>query len=220
MLRHAPDIPVVVLSGQDDEELAAKAVHQGVQDYLVKGNFDSKQLARAMRYAMERQALLRSLEISRKQQLEFKNQFLSHVSHELRTPLTSIHQFVTILLDGLAGPIVPEQREHLGTILKSAQQLRSMIGDLLEATRAETGKIRVEPHCVSIGALIRQAAAMLGASAQEKQIGIEVAVDETDSAGSRRSGTGSTGAYQPHSQRHQVHTPRRFHHCEGMPGGT
>ena len=51
-------MPVVVLSGQDDEELAVKAVHQGVQDYLVKGAFDSKQLARAMRYAVERQALL------------------------------------------------------------------------------------------------------------------------------------------------------------------
>ena len=66
-----------------------------------------------MRHAMERQALLRSLEMSRKQQLEFKNRFLSHVSHELRTPLTCIHQFVTILLDGLAGEINPEQREHL-----------------------------------------------------------------------------------------------------------
>jgi signal transduction histidine kinase len=40
---------------------------------------------------VERQALLRSLEIAQKQQLEFKNRFLSHVSHELRTPLTCIH---------------------------------------------------------------------------------------------------------------------------------
>ena len=48
VLSRAPGVPVVVLSGQDDEELAVKAVHQGVQDYLVKGSFDSKQLARAM----------------------------------------------------------------------------------------------------------------------------------------------------------------------------
>ena len=107
LLEHAPNVPVVVLSGQDDEVLAMKAVHQGVQDYLVKGNISSKQLERAMRYAVERQALLRALEITQKQQLEFKNQFLSHVSHELRTPLTCIHQYVTLLLDGLVDPLHP-----------------------------------------------------------------------------------------------------------------
>jgi DNA-binding NarL/FixJ family response regulator len=99
VLEKAPNVPVVVLSGQDDEALAIKAVHQGVQDYLIKGDITSKHLERALRYAVERQGLLRSLEITRKQQLEFKNQFLSHVSHELRTPLTCIHQYVTLLLD-------------------------------------------------------------------------------------------------------------------------
>ena len=177
VLHKAPGVPVVVLSGQDDEELAAKAVHQGVQDYLVKGKFDARQLARAMRYAVERQALLTSLDMSRKQQLQFKNEFLSHVSHELRTPLTCIHQFVTILLDGLAGKVSPEQREHLGTVLRSVNQLRAMIGDLLEAARAESGKISIEPRCIVIGDVIRQAVAMLGATAKEKGIGLEIGVD-------------------------------------------
>jgi phosphoserine phosphatase RsbU/P len=177
VLSKAPGIPVVVLSGQDDEELAAKAVHQGVQDYLVKGSFDSKQLGRAIRYAMERQALLTSLDMSRKQQLQFKDQFLSHVSHELRTPLTAIHQFVTILLDSLAGPVSPEQREHLETILRSAQQLRTMIGDLLEASRAESGKVSLQWRCIAMERIIQQAVAMLQASAQARHIGLEMAVD-------------------------------------------
>jgi signal transduction histidine kinase len=177
VLTKAPGVPVVVLSGQDDEELAAKAVHQGVQDYLVKGAFDSKQLARAMRYAVERQALLTSLDMSRKQQLKFKDEFLSHVSHELRTPLTCIHQFVTLLLDGLAGPLTFDQRGHLETILRSVHQLRSMIADLLEATRAETGKISVEPRCIQIERVIRQAVTMLSATADEKRIGLEAGVD-------------------------------------------
>jgi len=177
VLNRAPGVPVVVLSGHDDEELATKAVHQGVLDYLVKGHFDSKQLARAMRYAVERQSLLTSLDMSRKQQLQFKDEFLSHVSHELRTPLTAIHQFVTILLDGIAGTVPPEQREHLQTILKSSQQLRAMIGDLLEATRAESGKLRVEPRCIAIEDVPRQGAAMLRATAQEKQVGLEIAID-------------------------------------------
>ncbi|MGH9549406.1 MAG: histidine kinase dimerization/phospho-acceptor domain-containing protein, partial [Terriglobales bacterium] len=177
VLKAAPGVPIVVLSGLDDENLAVNAVHQGVQDYLVKGSFDSKQLARAMRYAIERQSMLTSLDISRRQQLQFKNEFLSHVSHELRTPLTCIHQFVSLILDGLAGKVIPEQREHLETVFRSVNQLRAMITDLLEATRAESGKIAIEPHCVLIGDLIRQAVAMLQSTAQTKTVGLEAAID-------------------------------------------
>jgi signal transduction histidine kinase len=173
----APDVPVVVLSGQDDEALALKAVNQGVQDYLIKGDFSGKRLERAMRYAVERQSLLRSLEMARKQQIEFKNQFLSHVSHELRTPLTCIHQYVTLLLDGLAGPLAPEQADHLKTVLRSVNQLHAMIRDLLEATRAEAGKLRVEPRCIALSKLIEQAVAMMRPTAQSKQIGLEVGMD-------------------------------------------
>jgi sigma-B regulation protein RsbU (phosphoserine phosphatase) len=177
VLEKAPGVPVVILSGQDDEALAMKALHHGVQDYLVKGDITSGHLERVMRYAIERQALLRSLEMSRHQQLEFKNQFLSHVSHELRTPLTCIHQFVTILLDGLAGEINTEQRYHLGTVLSSVHQLRAMIRDLLEATRAESGKIRIESRCITISDLIQQAVSMMSATAKEKQVGLEVGLD-------------------------------------------
>jgi signal transduction histidine kinase len=178
IMRKAPNVPVVILSGQDDEALAIKAVHQGVQDYLVKGDITSKQLERALRYAVERQGLLRSLEITRQQQLEFKNQFLSHVSHELRTPLTCIHQYVTLLLDGLAGPIAPEQTDHLKTVLKSVNQLHAMIRDLLEATRADSGKLRIEPRCIDIGELIRQAIAMMRPTAADKHVGLEAGLDQ------------------------------------------
>src|SRR5450755_3798915 len=179
IMQKAPNVPVVILSGQDDEALAIKAVHQGVQDYQVKGDITSKQLERALRYAVERQGLLHALDVTRQQQLEFKNQFLSHVSHELRTPLTCIHQYVTLLLDGLAGPIAPDQADHLKTVLKSVNQLHAMIRDLLEATRADSGKLRIEPRCIDIGELIRQAVAMMRPTAAEKQIGLDVALDPT-----------------------------------------
>jgi signal transduction histidine kinase len=178
VLEKAPSVPVVVLSGQDDESLAIRALHQGVQDYLVKNDLNSRQLERAMRYAVERQALIRSLEITRKQQLEFKNQFLSHVSHELRTPLTCVHQYVTLLLDGIAGALTPDQTDHLKTILKSTNQLHAMIRDLLEATRAESGKMRIEPRCVALGQLIQQAVAMMRPTAEDKQIGLEAGIDQ------------------------------------------
>src|SRR5215475_13374860 len=173
VLEKAPNVPVVVLSGQDDEVLAIRALHQGVQDYLVKNDLNSRQLERAMRYAVERQALIRSLEITRKQQLEFKNQFLSHVSHELRTPLTCIHQYVTLLLDGISGPVAPEQADHVKTVLKIFNRLHAMIRDFLEATRADSGKLRIEPRCVAVADLIKQAVAMMQPTAREKGIGLE-----------------------------------------------
>jgi sigma-B regulation protein RsbU (phosphoserine phosphatase) len=178
LMEHAPNVPVVVLSGKDDELLAMKAVHHGVQDYLVKSNISGKSLERAMRYAAERQAFLRSMEMAQKQQLEFKNQFLSHVSHELRTPLTCIHQYVTLLLDGLVGPMAADQADHLKTVLKSVNQLHAMIRDLLEVTRAESGKMRIEPRCVALGKLIQQTVAMLRPTSEEKKVRLEIRLDQ------------------------------------------
>jgi PAS domain S-box-containing protein len=51
--RAVPDIPIVVLSGAEDEELALQTVHQGAQEYLVKGRLDAHLLHRAMRYSLE-----------------------------------------------------------------------------------------------------------------------------------------------------------------------
>ena len=53
-----PTLPVVVLTGTDDEETGAEALKFGAQDYLVKGQFDDRLLKRAIRYSIERQALL------------------------------------------------------------------------------------------------------------------------------------------------------------------
>lgn len=179
VMKKAPNVPVVILSGQDDQSMAIKAVHHGVQDYLVKSDITSKQLEHALRYAVERQGILRALEVTRKQQIEFKNQFLSHVSHELRTPLTCIHQYITLLLDGLAGPVAPEQIDHLKTVLKSVNQLHAMIHDLLEAARVESGKTRIEPRCIDIGDLLQQAVAMMQPRAAEKHVGLATGLDLT-----------------------------------------
>lgn len=59
--RRMPEVPVVVLSGHDDERVALKAVRDGAQDYLVKGDFDRRLLVRAIRYAIERNHLQQTL---------------------------------------------------------------------------------------------------------------------------------------------------------------
>jgi len=59
---HAPKIPIVVLTGHDDEALAVRAVRSGAQDYLVKGRVDGELLVRSIRYASERGRSLEALE--------------------------------------------------------------------------------------------------------------------------------------------------------------
>jgi two-component system cell cycle sensor histidine kinase/response regulator CckA len=59
---HAPKVPIVVLTGLDDEDLAVRAVRAGAQDYLVKGRVDGDLLVRSLRYATERGRALEALE--------------------------------------------------------------------------------------------------------------------------------------------------------------
>ena len=53
----APRVPLVVLTGLDDESLALASLHEGAEDYLVKGHIETRGLLRAMRYAIERKLL-------------------------------------------------------------------------------------------------------------------------------------------------------------------
>jgi sigma-B regulation protein RsbU (phosphoserine phosphatase) len=146
----APGVPVIVLTGLDDEALAAEAMKEGAQDYLIKGQIENRALPRALRYAIERHRMQTESDLIRTQQLQFKDEFLSHVSHELRSPLTAIYQFVTILLDKLAGELNLEQREYLEIVLRNVKQLQSMINDLLEVTRVQAGKLTIEMRRTSV----------------------------------------------------------------------
>jgi signal transduction histidine kinase len=148
-LAAAPGVPVIVLTGLDDEALAAEAMKAGAQDYLIKGQIENRALPRALRHAIERRRLQAEADLIRIHQMQFKDEFLSHVSHELRSPLTAIYQFVTILLDGLAGELTTEQGGYLDIVLRNVKQLHAMINDLLEVTRLQAGKLTIELQCTS-----------------------------------------------------------------------
>jgi signal transduction histidine kinase len=166
----APGVPLIVLTGLDDEAAADQAMKEGAQDYLIKGQIENRALPRALRHAIERHRMQAETDLLRKQQLQLKDEFLSHVSHELRSPLTAIYQFVTILLDGLEGELNPTQREYLQISLKNIRQLKSMIDDLLEVTRLQAGKARIELQLTSIPDLVVDTVTSLQATAAAKGI--------------------------------------------------
>ena len=168
----APSVPLIVLTGLDDEALAAEAMKEGAQDYLIKGQIENRALPRALRHAIERHRMQTETDQNKKLELQLKDDFLSHVSHELRSPLTAIYQFGTILADGLAGETKPEQQEYLQIILRNVRQLQSMIDDLLETTRAQTGKLSVELQSVSVSEAIVYAVHTLQGAADAKGIAL------------------------------------------------
>ena len=76
-----------------------------------------------------------------------KSEFLANMSHELRTPLNSIIGFSEVLQDGLLGPINAEQqRIFRATSSRSGRHLLSLINDILDLSKVESGKMELEPN--------------------------------------------------------------------------
>ena len=92
--------------------------------------------------------------------------FYHTLSHELKTPLTSAREFVSIVMDGLAGPLTETQREYLSIAQESCDQLRLCLNDLLDASRLETGKLSLEIKRGSLGRLVKRVVAAREPDAQ------------------------------------------------------
>jgi signal transduction histidine kinase len=172
-------LPIIVLTGLEDEDTAVRALREGAQDYLLKGQTDASLLTRCMRYAAERFRLRNALELSHEKQLKMRDELLSHVSHELRTPLTAFHQFTDLLLDEIAGPINAEQKQYLVLALNSAKQLGKMIDQILTVSRAESGKLPLSPRPVSMSELIAGAMSIVRRAAAEKQVTLTADIEDS-----------------------------------------
>jgi PAS domain S-box-containing protein len=83
-----------------------------------------------------------------------KSEFLAHMSHELRTPLNVIIGFSELMLDGVAGNVNEEQRQCLSDVLSSGQHLLSLINDILDLSKIESGKLELELRNISLSSLI------------------------------------------------------------------
>jgi DNA-binding response OmpR family regulator len=89
LIAQAPQAPIVVLTGLEDEELSVKVHQIGAQDYIVKGQANSELLPRAIRYAIERQRLLEELESSQQREREARElASLELITHSSQTSIT------------------------------------------------------------------------------------------------------------------------------------
>jgi signal transduction histidine kinase len=153
----------------DELELVNASLEERVQIRTQELEAANEKLGQQMG---ERDRANQELQRSRKEQIELKDQFLSNVSHELRSPLTVIHEFVSILIDGLGGPINADQREYLEIALRNANQLKRMIDDLLEVSRGAEGKLSVKRSVTSPGEIVKQTICSFGASVAKMGISV------------------------------------------------
>ena len=156
LLSKAHQIPIIVQTGLTDEELAIKAVKAGAQDYLIKGQIDSRLLSRSIRYAIERKKMTEELretrdylqkmndELERRvaertAHLEAANKdleaFTYSVSHDLRVPLRSIDGFSQTVLEAYTDKLDDQGKDYLERIRAASQRMALLIDDLLNFSR-------------------------------------------------------------------------------------
>jgi len=102
-----------------------------------------------------------------------KSQFLANVSHELRTPLNAIIGFSTMLHDEQFGPLGnPKYVEYAQDIQESGRHLLDVINDILDLTKAESGKLTVTFASVSLPKIVEKAMRIVAGNAHQRKIDI------------------------------------------------
>ena len=100
-----------------------------------------------------------------------KSKFLANMSHELRTPLNAIIGFSEIMESGMFGPLGAEKyNEYCTDIRGSGQYLLEVINDILDMSKIEAGRIRLDFEDLELDALLAESMRVVSAKAQEKQL--------------------------------------------------
>jgi PAS domain S-box-containing protein len=103
-----------------------------------------------------------------------KDRFLASMSHELRTPLNAIIGFTGTLLMQLAGPLTGDQEKQLKTVQSSAHHLLSLINDLLDLAKIESGKVELHFERVDCVGVIEEVISSLRPLAEAKGLAFEL----------------------------------------------
>ena len=109
-----------------------------------------------------------------------KDRFLASMSHELRTPLNAIIGFTGTLLMKLPGPLTTDQEKQLQTVQSSGKHLLSLINDLLDLAKIESGKVELNREPMIAQSLVEDVARTLRPLAEAKRLRFEVAMPTAD----------------------------------------
>ncbi len=100
-----------------------------------------------------------------------KSKFLANMSHELRTPLNAIIGFSEIMESGMFGPLGADKyHEYCGDIRESGQYLLDVINDVLDMSKIEAGRIRLESEDIELDRILADAMRVVSARAQDKHL--------------------------------------------------
>lgn len=158
-LRAAGDLtPVVLVTGQQNEELLQAAVDAGATDFFPKGDLSPRRLALRVRFAIRigraEAESARSLAAATRA-ARARDDVLAVVSHDLRGPLHAISLACEALREEVQGSAV----RYLGAIERASARAERLISDLLEASAIENGALALARSTVDAASIVRQAAA-------------------------------------------------------------
>ena len=114
-------------------------------------------------------------DVSERRQVDrLKQEFVSTVSHELRTPLTSIRGSLSLLASGAMGDLPGDARELIGVAERNTVRLITLINDILDLERLQSGKIALQVNRVTAATVVERAIEAVGAFAAQHQVRLEV----------------------------------------------
>lgn len=105
-----------------------------------------------------------------------KSVFLANMSHEIRTPMNAILGFTEILQGGVTDP---RYQSHVASIQTSGKKLLSLINDILDLSKVESGKLELAYRPADIHAAVRDVERMLGSRATDKGIDLQVTIESS-----------------------------------------
>jgi signal transduction histidine kinase len=131
--------------------------------------------------AMENVRLFREIQ-EKSAQLEIANQhkseFLANMSHELRTPLNAIIGFSEVLIDRMFGELNEKQADYLKDIHESGRHLLSLINDILDLSKIESGRMELELSTFHLPSAISNAMTLIRERAQRHGIALGLVIDQ------------------------------------------
>jgi len=173
------ECPMILLTGQSDEELDRRAMKAGAADYLVKDQIYAQSLERAIRYSIQQKQLAEELvrnarEHAARQEAEAANKakddFLAVLSHELRTPLNAMLGWVRLLKTNRESDEIFEKA--VDAIERSAVTQTKFVEDLLDITRIVNGTVRLTRRSFVLNQLTQIAADTIRPLAEAKAISL------------------------------------------------